>query len=274
MGEIMPKRILILGASGTVGKKLVKYFSGDDAFTVTGTFCSNKTVGTRNQMIQFSVEQPQDICAILENVRPDVVVSALRGDFEKQLVAHKLTAKHLANSNVRFIYLSTLNVFDGDRSRPHYESDARISSSDYGNFKIQCEDLLLSILKEKVAVLRVPFVWGKDSPRLQEVIKGCQIGRMNVYEDFFSNHVSDLQIAQFIQWVVTEKKCGVFHVGSADVIRYRSFIEQLIGELNLRQPEFISQIVPGTMAVLSERNDIPSSLKWSNRQIVQYLGER
>lgn len=86
--------------------------------------------------------------------------------------------------------------------------------------------------------------------------------------------MSDLQIAQFIQWVVTEKKCGIFHVGSADVIRYRSFIEQLIGELNLRQPEFISQIVPGTMAVLSERNDIPSSLKWSNRQIVQYLGER
>ena len=111
-------------------------------------------------------------------------------------------------------------------------------------------------------------------PRLQEVIKGCQIGQMSVYEDFFSNHVSDLQIAQFIQWVVTEKKCGVFHVGSVDVVRYRSFIGQLIGALNLKQPEFISQIVPGTMAVLSERNDIPRSLQWNSRQIVQYLGER
>ena len=95
-----------------------------------------------------------------------------------------------------------------------------------------------------------------------------------MYEDFFSNHVSDLQIAQFIQWVVTEKKCGVFHVGSVDVVRYRSFIGQLIGALNLKQPEFISQIVPGTMAVLSERNDIPRSLQWNSRQIVQYLGER
>ena len=224
-------------------------------------------------MIQFSVEQPQDICTILKSVRPDVVISALRGDFEKQLAVHELTAKYLATNNGRLIYLSTLNVFDGDRSRPHYESDMRISSSDYGNFKMQCEDLLLRILKEKVAVLRIPFVWGKDSPRLREVIKGCQIGKLSVYEDFFSNHVSDLQIAQFIQWVVTDNKCGVFHVGSADVIRYCSFIEQLIGALNLRRPEFVSQVVPGTMAVLSERNDVPHLLKWSNREIIQYLVE-
>ena len=74
--------------------------------------------------------------------------------------------------------------------------------------------------------------------------------------------------------IATEKKCGVFHVGSVDVVRYRSFIGQLIGALNLKQPEFISQIVPGTMAVLSERNDIPRSLQWNSRQIVQYLGER
>ena len=208
-------------------------------------------------MIQFSVEQPQDICTILKSVRPDVVISALRGDFEKQLAVHELTAKYLATNNGRLIYLSTLNVFDGDRSRPHYESDMRISSSDYGNFKMQCEDLLLRILKEKVAVLRIPFVWGK----------------LSVYEDFFSNHVSDLQIAQFIQWVVTDNKCGVFHVGSADVIRYCSFIEQLIGALNLRRPEFVSQVVPGTMAVLSERNDVPHLLKWSNRDIIQYLVE-
>ena len=268
----MPKRILILGASGTVGKKLLEYFS-EDEFFVTGTYRSNRTADTSKPMIQFSVEQPQDICTILKSVRPDVVISALRGDFEKQLAVHELTAKYLAANNGRLIYLSTLNVFDGDRSRPHYESDMRISSSGYGSFKMQCEDLLLRILKGKVAVLRIPFVWGKDSPRLREVIKGCQIGKLSIYEDFFSNHVSDLQIAQFIQWVVADNKCGVFHVGSADVIRYCSFIEQLIGALNLRRPEFVSQVVPGTMAVLSERNDVPHLLKWSNREIIQYLAE-
>lgn len=271
---MMPKRILILGASGTVGKKLMEYFSGDDAFAVTGTYCSNKTADPRNPMLRFSAERPQDICTILEDVKPDVVISALRGDFEKQLMVHEQAARYLANSDGRLVYLSTLNVFDGDLSRPHYESDVRISNSDYGNFKIQCEDLLLGILKEKVAVLRIPFVWGKDSPRLREVIKGCQTGQLSVYEDFFSNHVSDLQIAQFIQWVVAEDKGGLFHVGSADVIKYRSFIGQLIEALHLSRPEFVPQVVSGTMAVLSERKDVPRSLEWSNGQIAQYLGER
>ena len=40
------------------------------------------------------------------------------------------------------IYLSTANVFDGSLGEPHYEGDARVSDSDYGRFKIQCEDLL------------------------------------------------------------------------------------------------------------------------------------
>lgn len=266
----MIKNILILGASGTVGSVIFKQLSCDENLKTFGTYFSAMQENT-SSLTRFSVEFPNDICSILKQVRPDIVISSLRGDFDKQLITHENVAKYLMANNGRLIYLSTANVFDGSLDQPHYEDDARISDSDYGRFKIQCEDLLRSRMGDRAILLRLPFVWGKSSPRLQEVKAGCEIGQLGVYTDFFSNHVSDIQIAQTIQWIINENKDGIFHVGTSEVISYQCFMEQLITAMDMRRPEFVFQKNPGVMAVLSNRKDIPDQLKWSNKKLIQYL---
>lgn len=266
----MIKNILILGASGTVGSVVFKQLSCDENLKTFGTYFSAMQENT-SSLMRFSVEFPNDICSILKQVRPDIVISSLRGDFDKQLITHENVAKYLMANNGRLIYLSTANVFDGSLDQPHYEDDTRISDSDYGRFKIQCEDLLRSRMGDRAILLRLPFVWGKSSPRLQEVKAGCEIGQLGVYTDFFSNHVTDIQIAQTIQWIINENKDGIFHVGTSDVISYQCFMEQLITAMDMRRPEFVFQKNPGVMAVLSNRKDIPDQLKWSNKKLIQYL---
>lgn len=266
----MIKNILILGASGTVGSVVFKQLSCDENLKTFGTYLSAMPENT-SSLTRFSVEFPNDICSILKQVRPDIVISSLRGDFNKQLITHENVAKYLMANNGRLIYLSTANVFDGSLDQPHYEDDTRISDSDYGQFKIQCEDLLRNLMGSRVKLLRLPFVWGINSPRLQEVKAGCEIGQLGVYTDFFSNHVSDIQIAQTIQWIINENKDGIFHVGTSDVISYQCFMEQLITAMDMRRPEFVFQKNPGVMAVLSNRKDIPDQLKWSNKKLIQYL---
>lgn len=266
----MIKNILILGASGTVGSVVLKQLSCDENLKTFGTYFSAMQENT-SSLTRFSVEFPNDICSILKQVRPDIVISSLRGDFDKQLITHENVAKYLMANNGRLIYLSTANVFDGSLDQPHYEDDTRISDSDYGQFKIQCEDLLRNLMGSRVILLRLPFVWGINSPRLQEVKAGCEIGQLGVYTDFFSNHVSDIQIAQTIQWIINENKDGIFHVGTSDVISYQCFMEQLITAMDMRRPEFVFQKNPGVMAVLSNRKDIPDQLKWSNKKLIQYL---
>ncbi|MCM1258505.1 MAG: sugar nucleotide-binding protein [Roseburia sp.] len=266
----MTKRILILGASGTIGASLFRHLSCNKNFTVTGTYFSAAKANSPS-MIRFSVESPGDICSILKQVQPDLVISALRGDFDKQLITHENTAKYLAANNRKLIYLSTANVFDGDCSQPHYETDPRISDSDYGKFKIQCEDLLQDRLGSRAVLLRIPFVWGKNSPRLKAVKKGCETGQLDVYTEFFSNHVSDLQIARFIQWIIEKDKEGIFHVGTSDVIAYQQFMEQLIKAMGMKHPAFVCEKSPGTMAVLSHREDVPDELTLSAKQLIQYL---
>lgn len=174
-------------------------------------------------------------------------------------------------SNGKIIYLSSANVFDGSLDQPHYETDARISVSDYGQFKIQCEDLLHNYMDSQAVLLRLPFVWGIASKRLKAVKKGCNTGQLDIYTDFFSSHVSDMQTAQIIQWIIKEEKEGIFHVGTGDVISYQYFIEQLIAAMNWKRPSFVFQKNPGVMAVLSSRSDIPDRFHWKSRDIIEYL---
>lgn len=269
----MIKRILILGASGTVGSAIFKHLSLDENLKIFGT-CFSAAKKSPLSMIYFSVESPDDIFPILEQVRPDIVISSLRGAFDKQLITHKNIAKYLNANNGRMIYFSTANVFDGDCDRPHYETDTRNSVSDYGQFKIRCEDLLLNQMGDRAVLISIPFVWGKNSPRIKAVKDGCENGQLNVYTDFFSNHVSDMQIAHVIQWIIREDKDGIFHIGTSDVVNYQYFTEQLITEMDLKPPEFVYRKNPGIMALLSHRNDIPDNLRWDSRMLIQYLCDR
>lgn len=264
------KSILILGASGTVGSAVFKQLSRDRNSKIAGT-CFSAVQENNSALIRFSVEFPDDICSILKHVRPDVVISSLRGDYDKQLITHENVAKYLMTDGGRLIYLSTANVFDGSCDYPHYEEDARISVSDYGRFKIQCEDLLRNRMGSRAILLRLPFVWGRNSPRLQQVTAGCETGQLEVYTDFSSNHVSDIQIAETIQWIINENKNGIFHVGTSDVIGYQNFIEQVIAAMGMKRPEFAFEESPGVMAVLSSRKDIPDMLKWNSRKLIRYL---
>ena len=253
-----------------MGAAVFKQLSRCKDMKVFGTYFSSVQENTTS-MIRFSVEFPDDICSVLEQVNPDIVISSLRGDFEKQLITHENTAKYLTANNGRFIYISTANVFDGSFDRPHYESDTPVSCSDYGQFKIKCEDMLRDIMGERAAVLRLPFVWGKNSPRLQAVKEGCEGGKLEVYTDFSCNHTSDMQVADFTEWMIREEKGGIFHVGTSDVTEYPWFIGQLTAEMGMKQPELSTQKVSGIMAVLSSRSDISDDLKWDSRMLIRYL---
>lgn len=264
------QRILILGASGTVGRAVFRQLARNQDLQVFGTYCSSEQAASPS-MLRFSVESPDDICALLEQVRPDVVISALRGGFAEQLTAHERAARYLADSGGKLIYLSTANVFDGSLQQPHYEADPPCSDSDYGTFKIQCEELLRRLLGSRAVLLRLPFVWGRSSPRIREVKAGCAAGKLEVYGGLSSNHVSDQQIAQVIEWIIREDKGGTFHVGTTDVVDYSWFITQLIAAMDTRQPELVIQEVPAVMAVLSARQDLPEALQWTSRKLIAYL---
>lgn len=266
----MARQILILGASGTVGSAVFKVLSQDNGLRVAGT-CFSKAAIPSSGLLRFSLKEPGGIRPLLDRVRPDLIISCLRGSFPHHLSAHEAAADYLAGRGGKLIYLSSANVFDGDLERPHFESDLPCPVSPYGTFKAQCEELLRRRLGSRAVLIRLPFVWGPASPRLLDLKAGCSAGRLTVYEGLFSNHASDLQIARFIHWVIQTDGEGVFHTGTPEAVSYLSFACQLIDALDMKRPEWIVQKEPGIRAVLSGRRNIPQALQWNTSQLIQYL---
>lgn len=225
-------------------------------------------------MLRFDLDEPQSILPLLEQARPDVVISCLRGDFGRQLEAHGLAADFLRQHNGKLVYLSTANVFDGDLSQPHYEQDALCSDSTYGQFKIACEQLLQGRLGQSCIILRPPEIYGRDCPRLRALISSARSGSpVRTCENLSVNYATDTQIARWTAFILKHDLRGVFHVGTRDVSGYTAFLDRLSARLGLPRPVYsvTHGDTPAYQAVLPGREDIPAALQLSVDDVLACL---
>ena len=89
-----------------------------------------------------------------------------------------------------------------------------------------------------------------------------------------SNHASDLQIAEYVEWIIEKEKSGIFHVGTSELMDYPQFIRKMVERFGWKQPEFQREYTPEVLAVLTEREDIPERLSWTTERLLAYLSDR
>ena len=69
------------------------------------------------------------------------------------------------------MFLSSANVFDSFRHYPSYEYYKTLSESIYGHFKIKIENQLMNLPIGKFIIIRLPMIFGINSPRTQDIDK-------------------------------------------------------------------------------------------------------
>jgi dTDP-4-dehydrorhamnose reductase len=225
----------------------------------------------------LGIQQIDKLKDIIRSIKPDIVISCLRGEFDQQLKFHKEVAVEIQNNNSRMYFFSTTNVFDGDYSKPHTETDIPISKTDYGNFKIECENMLKEILDERVMIIRIPIIWGKSSPRwksIKESIKNNKV--IDVYSNLVCNNLLDIQLAKQLRFIIENKLTGIFHLGSVDMMTQGKFYEQIISKLGCDKILLRNHLVQDNaetcyFLLKSNRHDLPSSLQSTNEDIISYL---
>lgn len=265
--------VLVLGASGLAGSAIMRALRSS-GHCVSGACRTPWDHHGDPSMLHFDLSEPQSITPLLARVRPDAVVSCLRGDFTRQLEAHRLAADFLRRHNGILLYLSTANVFDGSLSQPHYEGDALLSDSSYGQFKIACEQLLRDHLSENCIILRPPEIWGANSPRLRALVKNVRAGiPVQTYENLSVNYTTDVQIARWTVFILEHNLRGVFHVGTRDTSDYTAFLDRLAQQLGLPRPSYSIERceIPYYQAVLPGRGEIPEELHLSVGAVLNYL---
>ena len=225
----------------------------------------------------MGLQQHDKLKKVVSSVQPDIVVSCLRGGFDQQLEFHNQLALELQNSSSRLYYFSTANVFDGDFSRHHVETDIPVAESNYGKFKIKCENTLKQILGDRASVIRIPAIWGKQSPRMnliRKVIEGKET--IDAYSNLECNNLLDTQLAKQLRFIIEKDLKGVFHLGSVDMMTQQEFFEALMDALSGESEVLKSKLFnekKGTFyyGLRSNRNEVTDLSKNTNQNIISEL---
>lgn len=267
-------KVLVLGGSGLVGESIINEMNRCDEFQVYATYFQNPILLNKDRSFKLNIEDLDGINSILNNIKPQSVVSCLRGDYNKQLILHTEIASYLKESGGRLYFFSTTNIFDNDFSRPHNEDDLPNSQTNYGQYKIECENKMIEILHDNACILRLPQVWGKNSPRIRKLLNSLNSNKeIIVYPKLFHNTNTDVMIARQLCHIIDNNLKGIFHLVSEDVVNHKDFYYELITRLGFNNAKLEENFEEeGFFALVSKRNDeFPKHLRLTNKSVINYL---
>lgn len=271
--SLIKHRILILGASGYIGNAIYKELA--PYFKTFGTYrVPRKEFENNKQFFQYNVEE-DDVYEILEATKPSIIISALRGDFNAQVIVHHHIAEYALEFNCKIIFLSSANVFDAYSKYPSYELDKTLSLSVYGHFKIKIENMLLRLPKKHVAILRLPMVFGNNSPRIQEMKTLISENEsVEIFPNLIMNVTLDKKVTQQIHYIINRNKYGVFHLGSTDLVHHDEFVKHIL-EIISSKKALLKHVFTTNddryLAVLPKFNKLPKHLQITSDVVLEAL---
>ena len=266
------KKILILGGSGFIGNAIYKELC--NYFDTYGTyFTARKSFKNNKQFFSYDMQE-DDIFSLLEKVKPDFIISALRGNFAAQIQAHQHITEYIIKNNCKLYFISSANVFDAYSKYPSYENDKTLSESVYGRLKIRIENMLLRLPKNKMAILRVPMVFGNSSPRIKEMKKFILENEpVEVFPNLVLNVTNDDKLTQQIHYLINRNKSGIFHLGSQDLVHHEDFTKEIIDRIGNFNPIYKRVFTTNEeryLAVLPKDNKLPKNLQFGYQDVIDH----
>ncbi|HET8887096.1 MAG TPA: sugar nucleotide-binding protein [Salinimicrobium sp.] len=264
------EKILVLGASGFIGNALYRELF--PYFDTHGTFSSESNAFSKNKKFhQWDMEQ-ENIGILLENIKPTIIISALRGNFNAQIHAHFSIIDYILRNDCKLIFLSSANVFDAFTNYPSYEYDKTLSMSIYGKFKIKIENALLRLQNHKYVIVRLPMVFGANSPRVLEIKDALKNKEaIEVFPNVVINATTITRLTQQIHYLINRNKKGVFHLGSNDVVHQKDLLIDICTVLGNEKP-LLKNIYESNydryLAVLPKDNLLPKNLQLKIEDVV------
>ena len=239
-------KILITGANGLLGRKLVEHYSTVSSVEViaTGKGKNRNSLGDY-KYAPMDITSESEVTSIIGMVVPDVVINTaamtnvdeceLKQEecWEMNVSAVEYLIKACENNGSFLIHLSTDFVFDGENG-PYEEDDVTNPLSHYAKSKLASEELFNKTYI-KWAIVRTMLVYGvvSDMSRSNIVLwvkenleKGKQISVVN---DQWRMPTLAEDLAKACALIAEKKAQGLFHISGKDMLTpYEMAVETAI----------------------------------------------
>jgi dTDP-4-dehydrorhamnose reductase len=243
-------RILVTGANGLVGTKVLERLLHDPAAEPLGAYHqarANEYLG-EFPAVWLDVSSAQDVERVLKEARPDAVIHA--GAFTNvdaaerdRDVAQAINADGTANlaracatRGIRLVYLSTEYVFDGTAG-PYRETDPVGPQGWYAQTKLAGEQAVMTA-GGNWAIGRTTVVYGyAQHVRANFVLwlvgqlKSGQ--RVRIVEDQIGSPTLAENLGEMVIALAESDVTGVFNTAGADVVSRLDFSRQIAATFSL-----------------------------------------
>lgn len=228
-------RILITGANGLLGQKLIALLQHIDGVELTATGRGiNRNPEGNYTYLSADLNNHEGMQMFLQLTLPEVIIHCAAKTQVDECENYKEECWRVnvdatqnliniaRNLNARFVYISTDFVFDG-LSGPYRESDEPDPISHYGKSKHQAEQLVINSGLQ-YAIVRTVLVYGVsvDPSRSNIVLwvkNELENGRMiRVVDDQWRTPTLAEDLAYGIWLVIRKRKEGIFHISGNDTL--------------------------------------------------------
>jgi dTDP-4-dehydrorhamnose reductase len=217
----------IFGASGLLGKALIREWSGDE---VVG-------LGSRD----VDIRDADRVREALEKARPDwIVLAAAYTDvdgceshpdlaFSVNRDGPVNVAQAAQRIGAKLLFLSSDYVFDGKKTSPYETRDARNPQSVYGRSKAEAEVRLLEVLPE-CCIARTSWLFGTGGKCFPDTILKLAASRpaLDVVSDQRGCPTYSVDLARAIIELCRKDASGIVHVTNAGNCSWFEFAREIV----------------------------------------------
>ena len=225
-------RVTLFGASGLLGKELMREWSGD---AVTGL--SSRDVDIRDaKRVQEVVRETRPEWIVLaaaytdvdgcEN-NPDLAFAVNRDGAVNVAAAAKMVGAAL-------VFLSSDYVFDGKKTTPYEIEDARNPQSVYGQTKAEAEIKLLELMPD-CCVARTSWLFGTGGKCFPDTILKLAASRpaLDVVNDQRGCPTYAVDLARAIVQLCRKNASGIVHATNVGDCTWFEFAEEIMRSAGL-----------------------------------------
>jgi dTDP-4-dehydrorhamnose reductase len=225
-------RVTIIGASGLLGKELIRESGGD---TVTGLTSRDADIRDADRVQQ-----------VLRETRPEWVILAaaytdVDGCESNRDMAFAVNRDGVLNVaaaakqvGARLLFLSSDYVFDGKKTTPYETADERNPQSVYGRTKAEAELRLLELMPD-CCIARTSWLFGTGGKCFPDTILKLAASRpaLDVVNDQRGCPTYVVDLARAIVQLCRKNARGIVHVTNAGDCTWFDFAAEIVKSAGL-----------------------------------------